>query len=109
MCMHICMSVGKHAEVYIYLYVSRCVPRETCLIIYLCVHASMWADMHVSVWMDGWMWGDMYVCMDGWMDEYRKNCMSEHMYICMCTHIFIHTFMHTECNSWQYVFHSKNT
>ena len=40
----------------------------------------------------------MYACMNG----YRQNCMN----VCMCLHIY--TYMHTKCNSWQYVFQSKN-
>ena len=41
--------------------------------------------------MDGWIWAELHECM----------------YDCVDIHIY--TYLYTECNSWQYVFQSKNT
>ena len=47
LCMYVCMEVrihmfvGKHAQVYICLYLPKYICRKTCLIMYLCVHAYM--------------------------------------------------------------------
>ena len=36
------MYVGSHAEVYICLYIAKFTCRETCMIMYFCVHAYMY-------------------------------------------------------------------
>ena len=44
-CIHVQMYGGKNAvyvHEYIYVYVSKYVCRETCIIMYLCVHAYMY-------------------------------------------------------------------
>ena len=61
MFVYVCMYVGKDAQVYICLYESDIIHRETCMVMYLCVHAYM------------------YVCMYA----FRQTCMSIYMYICM--------------------------
>ena len=72
--------------------------------LYMCIYASCrHTYMNLYVWMDV----DRHVSMYTWMNGYGQNYMN----ICMhaCTHIYIHTSVQIECNSWQYVFQSKNT
>ena len=77
-----CMYVGRHAGVY------------TCKM-HVCTHTYM--KLCVDGWMNVGRYVCMYVCiMHAWI--YRQNCM----YVCLCTHIY--AYIHTECNSWQYVF-----
>ena len=98
-CMHLLMYGGKNLYVSIntnmhesiYVYVSQYVCRETCMILYLCVHAYMYLCAFMYVGMHGWIYTCRQTCiMYTLMDEYRQNYMNVCMYV--CTYIYIHTY-----------------